>query len=51
MSGLPSEIEDKSYPRDAWQRGRLRIKLKNDDGTFVNPEITTRRQVHTHTHL
>lgn len=43
---LPADIEDKQYPRDWWlSRGRLRVRLFNDDGTPTNPEVPTRREM------
>lgn len=30
---------DKAYPRDFMQRGRVRVLLKKEDGTFCNPAI------------
>ncbi|KAI5658816.1 hypothetical protein M9H77_27609 [Catharanthus roseus] len=43
---LPSAIElDKAYPRDFMQRGRVRVQLKNEDGTFFNPTISSRKQL------
>ncbi|OEL32795.1 Signal recognition particle 19 kDa protein [Dichanthelium oligosanthes] len=39
---IPCKIEsDKAYPRDFLQVGRVRVQLKWDDGSPVNPEITT----------
>jgi hypothetical protein len=32
---------EKAYPRDFFQVGRVRVQLINDDGTPVNPAITT----------
>ena len=32
---LPCEVEDKSYPKDFWQRGRVRVTLKKEDGTPI----------------
>lgn len=32
---------DKAYPRDFMQVGRVRVQLKKEDGTFVNPAITS----------
>lgn len=32
---------DKAYPRDFMQRGRVRVLLKREDGTFYNPAITS----------
>eukprot|EP00958_Prasinococcus_capsulatus_P024324 scaffold3772_cov390-Prasinococcus_capsulatus_cf.AAC.2 len=37
--------QDKSYSRNFLLRGRLRVKLRNEDGTPVNPEIATRRSL------
>jgi signal recognition particle subunit SRP19 len=42
---LPCEVEDKSYPRDFWQRGRVRVTLKKDDGSPLAKEFPTRRAV------
>ncbi|KAK9179106.1 hypothetical protein WN943_028303 [Citrus x changshan-huyou] len=39
---IPHAIEiDKAYPRDFMQRGRVRVMLKREDGTFVNPAISS----------
>lgn len=40
---LPCEVEDKSYPRDFWQRGRVRVTIKKEDGTPIAKEFPTRR--------
>lgn len=41
---LPCAIElDKAYSRDFMQRGRVRVQLKREDGTIVNPAIPTRK--------
>lgn len=32
---------DKAYPRDFMQVGRVRVQLKREDGTFVNPAIAS----------
>lgn len=32
---------DKAYPRDFMQRGRVRVLLKKEDGTLVNPAISS----------
>lgn len=32
-------MQNKQYPRAWWVPGRLRVQLKNADGTPVNPEI------------
>ena len=42
---LPCEVEDKSYPKDFWQRGRVRVTLKKEDGTPIAREFPTRRAV------
>jgi signal recognition particle subunit SRP19 len=39
---LPCEIEDKHHSRDTWQRGRVRVTLKKDDGMPLAREISTR---------
>ncbi|KAL1204324.1 Signal recognition particle 19 kDa protein [Cardamine amara subsp. amara] len=36
---------DKAYPRDFMQVGRVRVQLKKEDGTLVNPAITSRKQL------
>ncbi|VAI76754.1 unnamed protein product [Triticum turgidum subsp. durum] len=35
---------DKAYPRDFFQVGRVRVQLTNDDGSPVNPAITTSKR-------
>ncbi|KAH9766455.1 Signal recognition particle 19 kDa protein [Citrus sinensis] len=46
---IPHAIEiDKAYPRDFMQRGRVRVMLKREDGTFVNPAISSRKQLMLH---
>ncbi|KAK9105922.1 hypothetical protein Scep_022766 [Stephania cephalantha] len=43
---LPSVIEiEKAYPRDYLQRGRVRVLLKREDGTLLNPVIGSRKQL------
>lgn len=42
---LPVEIENKAYSRDWMIRGRLRVELFKEDGTPVNPEVPTRREL------
>ncbi|PNT61715.1 hypothetical protein BRADI_5g19500v3 [Brachypodium distachyon] len=39
---IPCKIEDKAYPRDFFQRGRVRVQLKNEAGSPVNPAIRTK---------
>ncbi|EEE65657.1 hypothetical protein OsJ_21245 [Oryza sativa Japonica Group] len=36
---------DKAYPRDFFQVGRVRVQLKKDDGSPVNPAIKTKKQL------
>ena len=36
------------HPRDFFSRGRLRVKLKNEDGTIANPAFTSKRAVMQH---
>merc|ERR1712025_26284 len=48
--GLPCVIEeDKQYPRDSFKdalcKGRVRVQLKNSDGTPVNEKYSTRKAV------
>eukprot|EP00887_Chlorella_sp_A99_P002125 scaffold21.g2125.t1 len=40
---LQAEIEDKAYPRDWLIRGRVRVLLRNEDGSPVNPDVANRR--------
>ncbi|XP_068654467.1 signal recognition particle 19 kDa protein [Aristolochia californica] len=43
---LPYVIEvDKAYPRDFMQRGRVRVLIKKEDGTFFNSEVNSRKQL------
>ncbi|XP_028060897.1 signal recognition particle 19 kDa protein-like isoform X2 [Camellia sinensis] len=43
---LPFAIEiSHAYPRDFMQQGRVRVLLKNEDGTFSNPAISSRKQL------
>jgi len=36
-------IEDKCYSRDFWERGRVRVQLKDDEGKPLRPEFPDRR--------
>jgi signal recognition particle subunit SRP19 len=36
-------IENKAYSRDILVRGRIRVRLRDDAGNPVNPEISTRK--------
>lgn len=40
---LPCAVEDKSYPRDFWQRGRVRVTLRKEDGTPLAKEFPTKK--------
>ncbi|GAB4819010.1 hypothetical protein N2152v2_006056 [Parachlorella kessleri] len=40
---LPAEPENKAYSRDFLVRGRVRVQLKSEDGTLINPEFPNRR--------
>uniref|UniRef100_A0A0D9WGF0 Signal recognition particle 19 kDa protein n=1 Tax=Leersia perrieri TaxID=77586 RepID=A0A0D9WGF0_9ORYZ len=43
---IPHAIElDKAYPRDFFQVGRVRVQLKKDDGSAINPAIKTKKQL------
>ncbi|KMZ68104.1 Signal recognition particle 19 kDa protein [Zostera marina] len=43
---IPSFVEeDKAYPRDFMQRGRVRISLKREDGSLINPSVDSRKQL------
>jgi signal recognition particle subunit SRP19 len=44
--GLLGDLQlDKAYSRDFMQRGRVRVQLKRDDGSLVNPAIPTRKSI------
>ncbi|CAH0702906.1 unnamed protein product [Spodoptera exigua] len=51
-AGLRVGVENKLYPREPSKeilyRGRIRVQLKNDDGTPVKPEFPTREAVMKH---
>lgn len=38
-------MQDKHYPRDWFIRCRLRVTLKKEDGSLVNPEIPNSERV------
>ncbi|KAL9689299.1 hypothetical protein QQ045_009683 [Rhodiola kirilowii] len=42
---IPAAIEIDKAPRDFMQRGRVRVLLKREDGTFYNPAVTSSKQV------
>ncbi|PXF48804.1 Signal recognition particle 19 kDa protein [Gracilariopsis chorda] len=37
---------DKAYCRDYWQRGRIRVRLFDDDGKPIRPDIANRRTLY-----
>jgi hypothetical protein len=39
---LEAEAEMKSYPRDWLVPGRVRVRLRRDDGVLANPDIPSR---------
>ncbi|KAL1532533.1 signal recognition particle 19kDa [Salvia divinorum] len=46
---IPCVVEsEKAYPRDFMQRGRVRVMLKKEDGSFYNPAIFSRKQLMLH---
>ncbi|KAK9882174.1 hypothetical protein WA026_019688 [Henosepilachna vigintioctopunctata] len=51
-TGFKVGVENKLYPRERSKeilyRGRIRVQLKNDDGTPVNPTLPTRESVLIH---
>ncbi|XP_021187545.3 signal recognition particle 19 kDa protein [Helicoverpa armigera] len=51
-AGLRVGVENKLYPREPSKeilyRGRIRVQLKNDDGTPVKPDLPTREAVMKH---
>lgn len=36
----------KSYPRQWWVKGRVRVSLKDKDGNLINPAIPDRALTH-----
>ncbi|CAH0725173.1 unnamed protein product, partial [Brenthis ino] len=48
-TGLRIGVENKLYPRERSKemlhRGRIRVEIKNDDGTPIKPEYATRESV------
>ncbi|KAK9794928.1 hypothetical protein WJX73_010067 [Symbiochloris irregularis] len=40
---IPGELEPKSYCRDFFLRGRVRVSLRKPDGTLTNPNIPNRK--------
>jgi len=49
VTKLKFAVENKQYPRERSRelnyRGRIRVQLKNDDGTLCDPEFPTRESV------
>lgn len=49
VTNLNCVIENKIYPRERSKellhRGRIRLQIKHDDGTAINPDFSTRTQV------
>ncbi|XP_031636073.1 signal recognition particle 19 kDa protein [Contarinia nasturtii] len=52
VSNLRIGIENKMFPREkskeSQHRGRIRVQLKNDDGTPFNPDFKTRESILLH---
>ncbi|XP_072939801.1 signal recognition particle 19 kDa protein [Epargyreus clarus] len=48
-AGMRVGVENKLYPRERSKeilfRGRIRVQIKNDDGTLVNADFPTRESV------
>ena len=40
---LPCEMQDKSFPREFWQRGRVKVTLRKEDGTPLAKEFPTKK--------
>ena len=38
-------LQNKAYSRDFLVRGRVRVQLKNEDGTLINPEFPNRKSL------
>lgn len=51
-AGLKVGVENKLYCREKSKelmyRGRIRVQLRNDDGSFYNPAFTSRESVMLH---
>ena len=49
VTNLNCVIENKIYPRERSKellnRGRIRLQIKHDDGTAINPDLASRRQI------
>lgn len=49
MLKLQTALElNKAYSRDYWTRGRIRVKLFDEDGRPVRGDIPTRTYLHGH---
>jgi len=42
---LKIAFEDKMYSRDFWQRGRIRVQLRKDDGSWLNSNIQSKKSL------
>ncbi len=40
---LPTMLENKKYPRDFWQHGRIRVKLFDVSGGPANPAVPSKK--------
>lgn len=51
-AGLKVGVENKLYSRERSKellyRGRIRVQLRNDDGSFCNPNFTSRESIMSH---
>jgi signal recognition particle subunit SRP19 len=49
VTSLKCEVENKIYPRERSKellhRGRIRLQIKHEDGTAINPDLATRMQI------
>jgi signal recognition particle subunit SRP19 len=49
VTNLNLFIENKIYPRERSKelinRGRIRMQIKHEDGTAINPDLANRRQI------
>ena len=44
-AGFRNAIESKMYSRDFFQRGRLRVELKNEIGQYIHSSIQNKKQL------
>jgi hypothetical protein len=40
---IPAVVQHKKYSKDWTTTGRIKVKMLNEDGTPVNPEVVTRK--------